>query len=88
MVVNQVERKITKIGNSLGVTLPPEVLEHANLKQGDDIRFTLLEDHQVGFKKYTPLKLDVLENIDQDFIDGLANLFKNYDDTLKNLAKR
>lgn len=88
MAVKDVERKITKIGNSLGVTLPHEVLEHAKVKQGDEIKFILGEDGTVSFKKHNPLNLDVLGDFDQDFLDGLQDLFDNYDDTLRNLAKR
>ncbi|WP_152655829.1 AbrB/MazE/SpoVT family DNA-binding domain-containing protein [Oceanobacillus sp. CFH 90083] len=88
MVVKQVERKITKIGNSLGVTLPQEVLHHLKAQQGDDIRFKLEEDGSVSVKKFKELNLDVLTDIDQDFLDGLQDLFENYDDTLRNLADR
>ena len=31
----KIERKIRKVGNSLSVTLPKEVLEFADLKEGD-----------------------------------------------------
>ncbi|MCT1903308.1 AbrB/MazE/SpoVT family DNA-binding domain-containing protein [Oceanobacillus sojae] len=88
MAVKHVERKITKIGNSLGITLPPEVLKHLKAQQGDDIRFELKEDGSVSVKRYKELNLDVLNDIDQDFLDGLQDLFENYDDTLRNLADR
>lgn len=42
----------------------------------------------VSVKKFTPLNLDVLKDIDQDFLDGLQDLFDNYDDTLRSLADR
>ena len=29
--------KITKVGNSLGVTLPKELLEELDIKQGDEV---------------------------------------------------
>ncbi|MBE1556715.1 AbrB/MazE/SpoVT family DNA-binding domain-containing protein [Sporosarcina limicola] len=88
MVVKVVERKITKVGNSLGVTLPAEVLSHIQANQGDDIKFHLEENGTVSFKKTTNLNLDGLEGIDQDFIDGVKELFENYDTTLRNLADR
>lgn len=88
MAVKQVERKITKVGNSLGVTLPPEVLKHLKAQQGDAIRFELEEDGCVSVKKCKELNLDVLTDIDQDFLDGLQDLFENYDNTLRNLADR
>lgn len=85
--VKEMERKITRIGNSIGVTLPQEILDHLQLKQGDEIKFTL-EDGKVSFKKNHVLNTDVLEGIDQDFLDGMKDLFDNYDNTLRNLSDR
>ncbi|PEL24306.1 AbrB/MazE/SpoVT family DNA-binding domain-containing protein [Bacillus toyonensis] len=31
------ERKLRKIGNSVGLLLPKDVLEHMNLKEGEDV---------------------------------------------------
>lgn len=76
----EVDRKVTKIGNSLGVTLPQEVLKHLNIKQGDKIKFNLEENGNISVKKITP--------IDEDFLDGLKYAFENYDDALRNLADR
>lgn len=86
--MKEVERKITRIGNSLGVTLPQDVLNHLKVKQGDEIKFKLEDDGRVSVQKFTPLNVDVLKDIDQDFLDGLQDLFENYDDTLRNLADR
>jgi antitoxin MazE len=41
-VVREVERKVTRIGNSLGVTFPQEVLEHLGISQGDAVRFEIV----------------------------------------------
>ncbi|WP_143287106.1 AbrB/MazE/SpoVT family DNA-binding domain-containing protein [Caenibacillus caldisaponilyticus] len=86
--VKNMERKITKIGNSLGVTLPQEVLDHLNAKQGDEIKFILEENGKVTIKKYIPKDYSVFEDFDQDFIDGLKDLFDRYNNTLRNLAEK
>ncbi len=88
VAVKEMERKVTRIGNSLGLTLPQEVLKHANIKQGDEIKFHLEEDGTVIIKKHNPINVEVLEGIDQEFIEGLKDLFDNYDQTLENLADR
>lgn len=88
MAVKKVERKITRIGKSLGVTLPQDILHHLKVKQGDQLKFKLEDDGRVSVQKFAPLNVDVLKDIDQDFLDGLQDLFENYDDTLKNLADR
>ncbi|MFD2616405.1 AbrB/MazE/SpoVT family DNA-binding domain-containing protein [Terrilactibacillus laevilacticus] len=82
------ERKITKVGNSLGITLPSEVLKHLNADQGDEIKFVLESDGKVTFKKSQNLNFDGLEGIDQEFLDGVKDLFDKYDYTLKNLVDR
>lgn len=88
MAIKEIERKITKIGNSLGVTLPKEVLEHIKISQGDNVTFKLEGDGQVTIKKEEKIDMSGIKEIDQDFVDGLNNLFDNYDDALKNLADR
>ncbi|HHY73787.1 MAG TPA: AbrB/MazE/SpoVT family DNA-binding domain-containing protein [Bacillus bacterium] len=88
MAVIEVERKVTKIGNSLGITLPQEILEHLKVKQGDEIQFQLEENGRVSFKKKQHLNLEALDGIDQDFLDGIKDLFDNYDQTLRNLVNR
>lgn len=80
MAMIEKERKITKIGNSLGVTLPKEILKHLNLALGDDIKFYVDAEGNVSVKKITP--------VDQDFLDGFKYAFENYDDALRNLADR
>lgn len=89
MAVKEVERKVTKIGNSLGLTLPHEVLDHIGVKHGDEVQFNLEKDGKVSIKKVNNLKnVGVLGELDQDFIDGLNDLFANYDNTIRNLADR
>lgn len=88
MAVIEVGRKVTKIGNSLGITLPQEILEHLKVKQGDEIQFQLEENGRVSFKKKQHLNLEALDGIDQDFLDGIKDLFDNYDQTLRNLVNR
>lgn len=88
MVVKQVDRKVTRVGNSLGITLPVEVLEHLGVLKGDDLVFNLEEDGKVSFKKNEKISLNGIKGVDQDFADGLNHLFDNYDEALKNLADR
>ena len=39
-----VELRIRKVGNSLGVVLPREVLAHLNLREGDTMTLTEAQD--------------------------------------------
>jgi len=89
-VVKGLERKITKTRNSLGTTLPQEVLDHIQVKQGDEIKFILESDGTVTMKKHTPIDYEILKelDIDHDFLEGLKDLFDHYDNTLRNLTKK
>lgn len=88
LAVKEVERKITKIGNSSGVTFPPEVLKHLNVKQGEMVVFDLEKDGKVVLKKRPAVSLDGFDEIDDDFLEGMKDLFGRYDNTLRNLADR
>ncbi|MCL6572698.1 MAG: AbrB family transcriptional regulator [Bacillus sp. (in: Bacteria)] len=84
-VVREVERKVTKIGNSLGVTLPQVVLEHLGLMQGDEVRFDLSNGH-VSIKKKPNLKLP--KWIDEEFLEQMNDMINEYDQTFKGLKDR
>ena len=63
------ERKIRKVGNSLSVTLPKEVLEFADLKEGDTVEFSDKNGKLVIEKKnsiVTPEFMDLIENVYQE----------------------
>ena len=83
--MNNPERKITKIGNSLGVTIPNELLKQAGLKQGDDIQLELID----GVIKISKSRKVILpEGVSEDFFDVLNETVSNYDQTIKGLVKR
>ena len=70
--------KITKIGNSMGVILPKEVLEQMNLKKGDTIHLTKAPD---GYRVTTG---------DPDFdrqMEIAEGIMKKYHNALRELAK-
>lgn len=48
----KIKRKITKFGNSLGITLPSEALRVAGFKEGDEIELDVkTEDIKITLKK-------------------------------------
>lgn len=88
MAVKEVERKITKIGNSLGVTFPQEVLEHLKVKQGESVVFQISGDGEVTFRKRPAVNVAGFEDIDEEFLEGMKEMFHQYDNTLRNLVNR
>jgi putative addiction module antidote len=71
--------EIKKIGNSTGLILPKELLTRLNLGQGDWLYVTEMAD---GALKVTPFDPDHAEAM-----DVARELFKEYRDTFKALAK-
>lgn len=70
--------QIRRIGNSLGATLPKEVLQKLNVNEGDTVFFTETAD---GFQ---------VTAYDPDFeaaIQSFAETRKNYHNALRELAK-
>jgi antitoxin MazE len=84
-VVREVERKVTRIGNSLGVTFPQEVLEHLKVKQGDEVKFELAPG-SVSIKKKSAMKLP--KGIDEEFLEQMNEMISDYDETFKGLVNR
>lgn len=79
------ERKITKIGNSLGITIPHELLQQAGLQQGDDIQLEFV-DGVIQLVKSR--KVSLPDGISEDFFDVLNDTVKHYDQTIKGLVNR
>lgn len=80
-----VERKVTRVENSLSVTFPQEVLKHLGIKQGDEVSFAL-EDESVTIKKTKELVLP--KGIDSEFLEMMNDMVREYEDTFKGLADR
>jgi putative addiction module antidote len=76
-------RKVTKIGNSLSVTIPKDIAEKLNIKQGDLIEFT--PSNQGAFIK--PAQT-IPDNVDPRLVQSLNKIFADYDQTFKNLRDR
>jgi putative addiction module antidote len=71
--------QIKKVGNSLGLVLPKELLARLNLKEGD--KFHIVEQTERGIK---------LTPYDPKHADGMKiarRSFRKYADTYKALAK-
>ncbi|WP_339172616.1 AbrB/MazE/SpoVT family DNA-binding domain-containing protein [Anoxybacillus sp. FSL W8-1294] len=79
------ERKVLKVGNSLGVTFPMEFLNKLGIHQGDEIQMELEEDKIVIRKSK---KVDLLKGISQDFFEVLNETLEEYDETIKGLIDR
>lgn len=80
------ERKVTKFGNSLGITMT-DALKQIGLSQGDTVLIDVNQaTGEIIIKKST--KVSLPDGISEDFMDTLSNVINEYDQTLKGLKDR
>ena len=72
------ETKIRKVGNSLGVTLPINIVDELHLKDGDILSVETKE----GSLKLKPVDIEF-----EDWADAYRKANVDYKDVLKELAK-
>jgi putative addiction module antidote len=70
--------KLTKQGNSTGITIPSDILESLKLKRGDEVKLTLVDDS---------LKVTRDDGAYQKTMDAGRRVAARYRRTLRDLAK-
>ena len=80
------ERKVTKIGNSLGITMT-EALNQIGLEQGDSVHVDVKEEEGTIIIRRAH-KIELPAGIGPDFLDTLSQVMDQYNDTLKGLKDR
>ncbi|MGG4049049.1 AbrB/MazE/SpoVT family DNA-binding domain-containing protein [Paenibacillus cellulositrophicus] len=84
--VIEMERKVTKFGNSLGITMT-EALKQIGLDLGDTVHIDVKEsDGEIIIRKANKIVLPA--GISSDFLDTLSQVMDQYDETLKGLKDR
>jgi putative addiction module antidote len=83
--LGQFERKVTKVGNSFGITLPNELLKQVGLVQGDDVQVEVI-DGKIVLRKKEHIKLP--EGVDAQFMDLLNDVIQEHDRAFKGLVDR
>ncbi|OXM14783.1 AbrB/MazE/SpoVT family DNA-binding domain-containing protein [Paenibacillus herberti] len=80
------ERKVTKFGNSLGLTMT-DALKQLGLQQGDTVSIDVNQaSGEIIIKK--SVKVTLPNGIGDDFMDSLVDVIGEYDDTLRGLKDR
>ena len=79
------ERKITKIGNSYGITFPKEFLKEAGLSYGDNVEMELKEGE---IKLHKKEDVELPEGISADFFKILERNTKKHKETIEELVDR
>ncbi|MDN6294702.1 MAG: AbrB/MazE/SpoVT family DNA-binding domain-containing protein [Atopostipes suicloacalis] len=83
--MNRIERKITKIGNSYGITIPNDLLKKAGLQHGDNVQLEYVNDE---IKITRSRKVSLPEGISEDFFETVQETMVEYDSTIKGLVDR
>src|SRR5699024_7659646 len=79
------DRKITKIGNSYGITFPKELLKKAKISYGDQVSIELTEG-KITMKKKEDITLP--EGVDHDFMKLLSDVIQEHDTAFKGLVDK
>ncbi|MBX6395321.1 MAG: AbrB family transcriptional regulator [Alicyclobacillaceae bacterium] len=81
----RVHRKITKIGNSLGITFTKEALQSLDLNAGDEVEVTVNgEKGEIVIRKAAGLP----PGIDPRFFEVLIENVERYRETIEGLKDR
>ncbi|UJL47347.1 AbrB/MazE/SpoVT family DNA-binding domain-containing protein [Virgibacillus sp. NKC19-16] len=79
------ERKVTKIGNSYGITFPKELLKEAGISYGDNVQLEVKEG-DIVLKKGKQVELP--EGISEDFFEVLERNTDKHKETINELVDR
>lgn len=76
-------RKLGRIGNSFGVSLPKEMIERIKAKQGDLLEVTY-ENDAILIRPAEQFPIDE-DDLSPEMVKALDNTFKKYDHLFKEL---
>ncbi|MDR9748640.1 AbrB/MazE/SpoVT family DNA-binding domain-containing protein [Paenibacillus taichungensis] len=79
-------RKIGKMGNSLGVSLPKVLIDKLNVSQGDEIEFIENSQGEIILKKVRQLKIP--ENVRPEVLEAFFDVFEEDEGILQDLRDR
>lgn len=79
-------RKIGRMGNSLGVSIPKNLAEKLNVVQGDQVEFIETDRGEVVFKKVNQLKLP--DHVRIEVLEAFYDIFEEDEGILKDLRDR
>ncbi|MEK4065039.1 AbrB/MazE/SpoVT family DNA-binding domain-containing protein [Peribacillus sp. FSL R5-0717] len=78
-------RKLTIVGNSLGITLPIEMVNTANLAFEDELEVEFKGEEFI-LRKNKNVKL--LQGFDAEFMEVVSEVIKAHDEAFKGLVDR
>lgn len=79
-------RKIGRMGNSLGVSLPKSLAAKLDVTQGDEIEFIENDRGEVVIKKVRQIKLP--DNVRTEVMEAFSDIFEEDRDIFEDLRDR
>jgi len=84
--IKRYSRKIGRMGNSLGVSLPKSLAEKLNVTQGDEIEFIENDRGEVVLKKVRQVQLP--DNVRPEVLEAFFDVFEEDQGILEDLKDR
>ncbi|QNK57413.1 AbrB/MazE/SpoVT family DNA-binding domain-containing protein [Paenibacillus sp. PAMC21692] len=84
--VKRYARKIGRMGNSLGVSLPKSLAEKLNVSQGDEIEFVENDHGEIVLKKVRHSQLP--DNVRPEVLEAFFDVFEEDEGILEDLRDR
>lgn len=84
-MVKDMERKVIKMGNSLGISMT-DALKEIGATKGDAVSIEV-KDEEIRITRQQP-KIDLPQGVSEDFFKVLESTVEYYDKTLKSLKDR
>ncbi|MBP1992098.1 AbrB/MazE/SpoVT family DNA-binding domain-containing protein [Paenibacillus eucommiae] len=79
-------RKVGRMGNSLGISLPKILAEKLNVIQGDEIEFIENDQGEIVLKKVRQMKLP--DNVRPEVLEAFFDVFEEDEGILNDLRDR
>jgi len=83
--MSKYERKVTKVGNSYGITFPKDVLKDAGISYGDNVQIEL-NDGKITLQKKKEINLP--KGLSPDFFEVLERNTTKHNKTIEDLVDR
>ncbi|GAA0352725.1 AbrB/MazE/SpoVT family DNA-binding domain-containing protein [Bacillus horti] len=84
--VKRYSRKVGRMGNSLGVSLPKNLAEKLNVSQGDELEFVENEQGEVLLKKVRQMELP--QNVRPEVLEAFYDIFEEDKEIFEDLKDR
>lgn len=83
--MSKFERKVTKIGNSYGITISVDLLKESGISYGDDVQLELKEGKSVVEKKK---EIKLPDGLDHKFMEILNDVVREHSIAYKSLVDK